>query len=414
MDIYCTKCGYKNSNDNRFCESCGEKLTHLEQFNNAALDDETLNSSSEKNKRKLLIVGVIIGLLIMIGGLVVIFVYTASQKTAEYNDKISQADRYLEMMEYDKAETAYLEAIDINPKEEKPYLRVADIYIENKEYKKAEAILIKGEKKARSKKVKKALLKTKVFSEYEKLIEKGSNELAHVGESYNRGDYKGGLISALDEDINNDGISELITVSYGNSNSTELIISMYMYNGDGIELVNEESVAFDDESFYGVQYDVFLKKKDGNVYLCIKEYQVIYADMSLVGMKVYHIGADEIENVTDVAFCSAMGLIRFLVNDNTILEYVYETAFYDDSEYQATLDRGFTILDRELEFVDIICTREAEIKGGEISGYDESDDTQIHVCYVQHGMFDSYNACNLSMYNSVYLEDYTGIKNRFQ
>ena len=46
----------------------------------------------------------------------------------------------------DKAEESYLSAIKVDPKEEEPYLSLADLYVSQEEYDKAIAILEQAEK----------------------------------------------------------------------------------------------------------------------------------------------------------------------------------------------------------------------------------------------------------------------------
>ena len=75
-------------------------------------------STKSLSKKKKLLIGVILGALIVAAGVVGIVKYLESKTSAEYNAKLSEADNYLEEQEYDKAETAYLEAIEIEPKKE--------------------------------------------------------------------------------------------------------------------------------------------------------------------------------------------------------------------------------------------------------------------------------------------------------
>ena len=68
------------------------------------------------------------------------------KKQEEYKQYISQGDKYLEDLDYDKAEDAYLSAINLDPKQEDPYLALADLYLTQEEYDKAIEILKKAEK----------------------------------------------------------------------------------------------------------------------------------------------------------------------------------------------------------------------------------------------------------------------------
>lgn len=59
---------------------------------------------------------------------------------AAYEDKMAEADSYMAELDYDKAEAAYLEAIDIAPRESDPYQKLYDMYKNQGEDKKAEEV----------------------------------------------------------------------------------------------------------------------------------------------------------------------------------------------------------------------------------------------------------------------------------
>ena len=66
------------------------------------------------------------------------------QREKNYKAHISDGNRYLEEMDYEKAEDSYLAAIEIEPKEPEPYLRLADIYEAQNEPEKVVEILKQG------------------------------------------------------------------------------------------------------------------------------------------------------------------------------------------------------------------------------------------------------------------------------
>lgn len=74
-------------------------------------------------------------------------VYMSSKSNVEYNSKIDKGDQYMRALEYDKAEASYLAAIEIEPKEEEAYLKVADLYIDQEQYEETENILLRGQEK---------------------------------------------------------------------------------------------------------------------------------------------------------------------------------------------------------------------------------------------------------------------------
>lgn len=75
--------------------------------------------------------------------LVLVFNHTS---TKEYSNKLEEAQKYVEEMNYKKAEDVYLEAIKIDSKQTEAYLKLADIYINNNQKDSAIKILKQAEK----------------------------------------------------------------------------------------------------------------------------------------------------------------------------------------------------------------------------------------------------------------------------
>ena len=114
----CPSCGIENPADNKFCESCG-----------ATLGQSQTSKAPKKKSKKKLIIAIVSGIVLLAAIVTGIIFYTNSQKEAKYNETVAKADQYLEEQDYEKAETAYLEAIDIDPKKEPAYLKLADTYM---------------------------------------------------------------------------------------------------------------------------------------------------------------------------------------------------------------------------------------------------------------------------------------------
>lgn len=85
-----------------------------------------------------LIVVVLLGAAIITAG---IFVVKEKDIKMQYNQHIANAHNYLKEMDYDRAEAEYLKAIRVAPKEEEPYLELAEMYTDLGEDDKADQIL---------------------------------------------------------------------------------------------------------------------------------------------------------------------------------------------------------------------------------------------------------------------------------
>lgn len=72
-----------------------------------------------------------------------VFVFNRTS-TKEYSNKLEEAQKYVEKMNYKKAEAVYLEAIKIDSRKTDAYLKLADIYLKQNKIDKFINILEKG------------------------------------------------------------------------------------------------------------------------------------------------------------------------------------------------------------------------------------------------------------------------------
>ena len=94
--------------------------------------------------------------LVVVGGLITgIVSFVGGQSSAEYKSVIGDGDSYKEAQEYDKAETSYLDAIDLDPKQADAYASLSDVYMAQGRYEDAVNILEKGRKKCGKRKLQK-------------------------------------------------------------------------------------------------------------------------------------------------------------------------------------------------------------------------------------------------------------------
>ncbi|MEE1086654.1 MAG: lectin-like protein [Schaedlerella sp.] len=133
---YCSNCGGQLKEGTKFCGKCGTKV----EYNINAREEKTV----KKNGKKGLVIAAIVLLLLTV--LFTIFLIRKNQRNVkEYENCISKAERYLEKLDYENAEASYLDAIDIESKQRKPYLELAKIYVYEEDYDKAEEILLKAD-----------------------------------------------------------------------------------------------------------------------------------------------------------------------------------------------------------------------------------------------------------------------------
>lgn len=139
---YCKKCGNELSDHAKFCGKCGTKVVSMAEDFDIHDEHEEKMEKSKKNKT-LLIIGLVFILLALF--IAVIFVVKKQKDVKEYERYILKAERYVEKLEYEQAEDAYLRAIAIDEKQLEPYVRLAEVYIILEEYDKAEDILEQAE-----------------------------------------------------------------------------------------------------------------------------------------------------------------------------------------------------------------------------------------------------------------------------
>ena len=97
-----------------------------------------MNKKQKSMKLLVPIIAVVIAIVISL-----VFVFNRKD-TKEYDNRLEQAQKYVEEMDYKRAETAYLEAIKIDSKQPKAYLKLADVYVADEQADKAIKILNKG------------------------------------------------------------------------------------------------------------------------------------------------------------------------------------------------------------------------------------------------------------------------------
>lgn len=135
----CPGCGKENPDNSMFCGICGTHLQERKSENNKK------KRSQGKRFHRMIAAGIILLVIALIYAGVLVFRKIDDKKFQDYT---ASADKYFQQLDYKRAEEEYLKAIAIDPKQEKPYLKLADIYVEQDKQKQAIMIIEQGEQSA--------------------------------------------------------------------------------------------------------------------------------------------------------------------------------------------------------------------------------------------------------------------------
>lgn len=135
----CNQCGKENKDGARFCAFCGAALTE-------PIPEKIPETSEKTGKKKKKKWWILVLLLLLFSAIIIAVLLAVRGKDPkrQYEKYIKDGERYIEELEYAKAETAFLNAIDIEPKKIKPYVQLADVYIVQEKYEDAKDILDKA------------------------------------------------------------------------------------------------------------------------------------------------------------------------------------------------------------------------------------------------------------------------------
>lgn len=182
--MYCPECGKYNVDEARFCHFCGTKLEEdtggdtppqtgfdpQEQsgpFQDSSASAGQNGPGKKKKKWIWLILAAVLIVVAAVAAAVFLWILP-QQKEKKFNAMLDEGNRYLENLDYEKAEDTFLQAIDIAPKHKEPYVKLAELYLDNGEKEKARSILSDA-RKALSKEDKKDI--EKLEEEWEDQLE---------------------------------------------------------------------------------------------------------------------------------------------------------------------------------------------------------------------------------------------------
>ena len=297
--MICKKCGKEIKEHMRFCPQCGNPVNVVPIDNNVKKKSKT----RKKGKRLFLIIaGVVI--IAAVGG--ASFVALQGQKAEkQYTAYVDDGNKYLEEMDYEKAEASYLKAIRIKPKEKESYMKLADIYMVQDEQDKATAILKQAIENIDEKDSADVVARYNLYSYVDKVlipqmgkVEEGTYECNYDywGDSFvlYPVSTENGVMNWQIADYDGDGIEELLVLVLDNQQNVnggdaisqnKILLQMYANEGNEVSL-KDEYEGLTPILGGGDQEDdgIFLKKKDDLIYICGSNYSAVshYADGATV------------------------------------------------------------------------------------------------------------------------------------
>ena len=123
--MYCRKCGARMSEQDRFCPECGTEVlkgTAQQDELNGFPGNEQPQENPQMNKKTVIWIWILAAWILLIAiGISAFFIVKGQHVKKQYQSSLETGDQYLENLDYEKAEDAYLQAIKISPKEKEPY-----------------------------------------------------------------------------------------------------------------------------------------------------------------------------------------------------------------------------------------------------------------------------------------------------
>lgn len=313
--MFCKKCGEELKQGAQFCPKCGTKIEALEEKKETLnkLEKEGNIEKKPRKKRKWIIISILIIVLLGIGISAFLFM-REKEIDGQYEEKIMQARELTEQEKYEDAIKIYKDAITIRAKRDTAYLEMANIYEIQGEPEKALEILKEAEEKTESAAVTEQLTTVeKVVEEieeqekkelmYQKLYEDYMNDTilptygtAEGGEmsvnwtqsapgaqgtgisSVSKPEAALGVVATKQEDLDMDGIPELIVLRVAEEEpdlalyTGFLYVHIYSIRDDAVIELQQPQRMMRYRTLHVTEsgnLNVFIKENNGEKYLCV-------------------------------------------------------------------------------------------------------------------------------------------------
>lgn len=271
----CKNCGFENKENAKFCGNCGKNL--IEQI------PEEKTEQKNNGKKKIWIFGT--GILMIVLAVIIIRLLNVEEDIPDYDSLVAKGDRYLEELDYENAEEAYLEAIAIEPKKKEPYLKLTQLYTEQENYKETLVTAEKAMEELPEEEQKEfetiieestqkcnAALKEKyqeVVSEYTEALTNSSKEYAYIPAEKiqwieeSKSNTPGSLYYVLC-DLNQDNLVECMVGCYPYEETR--FLGIYAFDGEDIFLLTEGAdFVWPGKDGYLIECHITDDKGNGNI-----------------------------------------------------------------------------------------------------------------------------------------------------
>ena len=281
--------------DSNTAEIDGEELKESDDLD-VLRDEESVKEKPGSRKHLPWVIGGAVLILVLVVGMMVGLQKQHSKRIQKtYEKQISQAEKSLEVMDFEAAKKAYEEAIRLEPKKSEPYLGMANLYVAQDQPDKAEAVLKKAVKQVEKKEQEEVKVRYQFYTYPKKALKKenGSCDAGEYECSYAGGfnEAGGGIwVESVHElqgilnwymaDYDEDGAEELLVLTLDNQRTlpsdynSEIVrngVDLQMYElVDGKPVLQATYQALEPVLGYGDEEEdgIFLQKKDGTVYIC--------------------------------------------------------------------------------------------------------------------------------------------------
>lgn len=276
----CKKCGFDNKDGALYCSQCGIKI-------------ESSKIENIKKNRIFMIVGIVVVVIAIALAIYFIFI-NQEPKKSNYDLALEDADTYIEDMDYQKAEDAYLQAIDIDPKRVEPYQKLSNLYMSQNDYPKVVEILKRADENTDDETIKiKYSLATYVQDVLIPQIGQVSEgnykaSYVHITNPYNAFEIDSihdlaGVLTSRIMDFDNDGQDELLVLTLDNLvpdfdyTRNQITINIYEESDGNVSLSDSLTL---EQFILGIgdleNTGIFIQEHDDQVYICGTLYNLFY------------------------------------------------------------------------------------------------------------------------------------------